>query len=177
MGALLAVSLPLGLILLVVPFLVFFHWLMYAPAALAEGRTVAQAVEASRAFARERKTAGFTALVLLVWAAVLLVRFFVLDAVFASGLDAVDVPPSYADATADALAMWVLGPLVPLFPAAYWSLARRAPLPAPTPAAAPHAERARTTKCPQCGALVPYAATGAPVDVTCPECGRRGRVL
>jgi phage FluMu protein Com len=177
-GLLLTLAWTAGLLLLIVPGLVFLHWFLYAPAALVETGSVPRAFERSRAFARERRTYGFTAVVLLVY-----FGLFVLDTLLASPesslLQLVGVPSDYADAAATALGAWPLAMLVPLLPAAYYSLAQRAPdVPPPTtPLPTAPAERFRTTKCPQCGTLVPYTATGGAVDVKCPVCGREGRVL
>ena len=171
-GALLTIAFAIGLALVVVPFLVFFHWFMYAPAAVAEGQPTSKAFESSRAFARDRRTAGFTALVLLVAAGAFAIDTYLLAPAFTSALHPLG---DVGDALAEALAGWVLGPLVPVFPAAYWALARQA---APALASSPVSASARsTTACPQCGTLIPYVPTGAPVDVVCPECGHNGRVL
>ena len=178
LGALLTTAYLVGLMLLVVPFLVFFHWFLHAPAALAQepGRGVGGALEASRRFARERRTMGFTALVLFVGLGVF-VAGVVLHSLAAAALAAAGLDHPLAIAALGPLAAWPLAPLLPLLPASFWLLAARAPEAAPVRAGAPAAERFRTTKCPGCGTLVPYTATGQPVEVACPVCGRSGRVL
>lgn len=165
-----------GAALLVVPFFVFFHWFLYAPAAMAdaEGRTGA-ALDASRAFSRRMRTFGFTALVLFVWLGTVLVALGAAAVVSLAG-ERLGVEDPFLSETAGTIAGGLVAPIVPLLPACYWALARDARPQAPTPDAMA-SERFRTTKCPQCGALVPYTATGNPVDVTCPICGRSGRVL
>src|SRR5438552_3186190 len=81
------------------------------------------AVAASRAFARVPRTAGFTALALLVVLLVAAVDALVLGPLLARALAALgDAGASLATA----LAGWPLGPLAPLLPAAYWKLAREA---------------------------------------------------
>lgn len=177
LGLLMTFTLLAGFLLAVIPFLVFLHWFLYAPAALAEGRTVGQAFEASRAFAKARRTYGFTALVVLAYVAYALVAWS-LGAALAAPLHAAGLSREAATALGGALAAWPLAPLVPLLPAAYWRLASAAPegsAPA-APAEAPPPPRP-TTKCPRCGTLIPFERTGQPVDVACPACGARGRVL
>lgn len=165
-GFVLTLTFAAGAILLLVGFLVFLHWFVYAPAQLAAGANgVGLAFDRSRRFARDHRTAGFTALLVLVGLAVL-VPYFMADAL--GGTLAIVVP---------ALINWIGGPLVPLLAASYVALTLRGsrmPDEAPNAAAAP--ARA-TTKCPQCSALIPYTPTGSPVDVVCPSCGRAGKVL
>lgn len=177
LGFLLTFAYVAGFALLVVPFFIFFHWFLHAPAAAGDGATLTRALERSRVFARERRTYGFTALVLLVWVAIWLIELVLANG-FASFLGLFGVPAGYADALGPVLAAWPLAPLIPLFPAAYWSLAKRAAPDADPPAPnAPAAERFRTTKCPKCATLVPYTATGQPVDITCPVCGTKGKAV
>jgi hypothetical protein len=174
----LALSLAAGILLLVVTFFVFVHWFLYAPSALAEGDGVARAMTRSRAFARARRPLGFTALVVLVGVAVW-VAGLALSQPEALALRAAGMPGDVASAVAQALGAWPLAPLAPLLPAAYWAIAADAGARAEG-ASAPAAARAdrRTTKCPRCGALVRLdAPAGASVDVTCPACGQRGRVI
>lgn len=176
-GFLLMLAYSAGLVLLIVPFLVFFHWFMFAPAALASGaKGVGDAFEASRRFARERRTFGFTALVLFAWFSVFLVYLIVGSSVIGA-LDAGGLGSPYVQAIVSPLVSWLVAPVLPLFPAAYWALVARNPAMAPPNPEAPATERFRTTKCPDCGTLVPYTATGEPVDVQCPVCGRQGRVV
>lgn len=178
-GLLLTVALGAGLVLLVVPFFVFLHWFMFVPAALAEGKSVPEAFAASRQFARERMTFGFTALVVLVWVGIFVIDS-VISALFGGVFGAFGAEGGYANAISGALGMWALAPFLPLLPAAYWALAKQAPVEGVAAPIAPDArpsERFRTTKCPQCGTLVPYSATGQPVDVVCPVCGRAGKVV
>lgn len=184
-----------GVMLALVGFLVFLHWFLYAPAALADRRAgVGDALEESRRFARERRAYGFTALVALAWVAVVVVGT-ALGGAIETGLRALGADASLAEALASPLGAWPLAPLVPALPAAFWWLARReesmrdasAPMAHAPPPEGPHGgdrtegngeeRRTRSTKCPQCGALVAYKPTGKPVDVTCPVCGRAGRVL
>ncbi|MFA5862846.1 MAG: hypothetical protein WDA16_14230 [Candidatus Thermoplasmatota archaeon] len=183
LGMLLTLSFFVGLVLLVVPFFFFLHRFAYAPAAAADGNTVQGALAASSAFAKERRTLGFTALIVLVWI-VLVIIGLVLSAPEQALFKLVGVPEAYAEAFAPVIASWPLAPFLPLLPASYWAIARKQPaaaaaVPAPAGAVVPTsaAERFRTTKCPQCETLVPYTATGGPVDITCPVCGRQGRVL
>lgn len=169
-GLVLTLTFAAGALLLVVGFLVFLHWFVYAPAQLAAGADgVGSAFDRSRRFARDHRTFGFTALLVLVGLAVL-VPYFLADAL--GGSLAIVVP---------ALINWAGGPLVPLLAASYVALAMRG---APRGAGQGHArsqaqeQGARaTTTCPQCGRLIPYTPTGSPVDVVCPGCGRSGRVL
>src|SRR5207245_1488855 len=65
-----------GALLLLVTFFVFLHWFAYAPAALVETGSVPRAFEASRDFARERRTYGFTAPIVLVWTALFVIATF-----------------------------------------------------------------------------------------------------
>jgi hypothetical protein len=184
LGAALALVYAAGILLLLVGFLVFLHWFLYAPAALVDRRRgVGDALEESRRFAKARRTYGFTALVALLYVGIFVVAAL-LNALLLAGADAAGAPRELAETVTSPLSTWLLAPLLPALPAAYWALAQRAPgageaEPAPEDAgaAAPGAARFRTTKCPQCGTLVPYTATGQPVDVTCPVCGRAGRVL
>lgn len=177
LGLVLTFAYLAGLILLVVPFLIFFHWFLYAPAALAEKpRRASEAFDASRAFARERRTMGFTALVLLVWLGAALVSV-VLATLGLAAVEAAGLASTTATTLVGSLAAWLVMPLVPVLPASYWALASREAAPRPVRAGAPAAERFRTTKCPKCATLVPYTATGSPVDVVCPVCGHAGRVL
>lgn len=160
-----------GLLLLIVPFFVFAHWFLHVPAALADRETtIAGAFEASRRFARERRTHGFTALVVMIWTATAIL-VFALDAMLSTRLGALG-PAVWP------LATWLLLPVVPAFPAAFWALAARAPVPEATPSAAVAAAREGSTTCPHCGEIIRYAkGNGGPVDVVCPACGRGGRVL
>lgn len=177
LGLVLTLAYLAGFMLLIVPFLVFFHWFLYAPVALAEKpRRISQAFDASRAFARERRTLGFTALVLLVWLGAALASV-ALAALLLAAAEAAGVSAVLLLAAIGPLAAWPFMPLVAVLPASYWALAGREPEAAPVRPDAPAAERFRTTKCPACGTLIPYTATGQPVDVACPVCGRAGRVL
>lgn len=172
LGFLLTFTFFAGALLLVVPFFVFFHWFQHAPAALAEGRSVTAAFEASRAFAKERRTYGWTVLVLLAWAATIAASY-ALGAPLARGLEAAGMPPAAAEALGSALAAWPFAPLVPLLPAAYWRLASGAPT-GDAPAAVTGAPARESVKCPRCGALLPYTPTS---EVACPHCSFRGRAL
>lgn len=195
LGSALVLLYAVGMLLFVVPFLVFFHWFLFAPAVLAtRGGSVGEAFEASRRFAKERRTMGFTALVLFVWLG-LVIMGGIASLAFGGILGALGVPPSWAADIASPLGSWLFMPLMAAMPAAFWILGQRRG--AASPGAAPAygearatpvevtpeqaarsaTERFRTTKCPQCGTLVPYTATGQPVDVTCPVCNRSGRVL
>ena len=172
-GALLTLALVAGLVLLVVPALILFHMFLFAPAALAAGRGVGGAFEESRRFSRERRTAGFTNLVVLLSVGILAAAY-VLAGFLADGLSRAGISSPVVHALVEVVPGWLLWPLLPLLPASYWHLANQAPAPAAGPAPRPVR---RTTKCPTCGTLVPYQPTGAPVDVTCPQCGTAGRVL
>jgi hypothetical protein len=177
-GALLSVALVAGVVLVLAPAFILFHMFLFAPAALAGGATVGGAFEESRRFARERQTAGFTALMVLL-AALLLGATYALGLVLERALDAAGVGSPVVHALAEVVPGWLLWPLLPVLPASYWLLARTAepratPDRARTSTAAPGT---RNTKCPKCATLIPYAPTGGPVDVTCPSCGTSGRVL
>ncbi len=169
-----------GALLALVGLLVFYHWFQFAPVALAHRRKgLGDAFEASRRFARERRVFGFTALSFFA-----LLAAFLAQVLLSAGADALlrllHAQNLWTEAVAGWAPAWLVTPFLAILPAAYWSLAERAPAQAATPAAAPEAAPSggfRTTKCPQCGTLVPYVATGAPVDVECPVCGRKGRVL
>lgn len=172
LGLLLTFTLFAGALLLVVPFFVFFHWFLHAPAALAEGRSVTAAFEASRAFAKQRRTYGWTLLVLLAWAATIALSYAI-GAPLARGLEAAGMSPAAAEALGGALAAWPIAPLVPLLPAAYWRLASDAPTAAARASVAAGPAR-ESVKCPRCGALLPYTPTS---EVACPHCSFRGRAL
>ena len=176
LGVVLMLAFLGGIVLLVVGAVVFFHWYQFAPAALAQRRQgVVDALGASRRFAKERRTFGFTALVLFVAVGVAVLSALI-AAVVAAGLAAIGASGDWVGIVVSALASWALVPLVAVLPASYWALAQNAPI-AQSEVPSMPAERARTTKCPQCGTLVPYEATGTAVDVTCPSCGRQGKVL
>lgn len=167
MGFVLTLTFAAGVLLLVVGFLVFLHWFMYAPAQLAAGASgVGVAFDRSRRFARDQRTAGFTALVALVGLAVL-VPYFMADTL--GGTLAIVVP---------ALINWVGGPLVPLLAASYVALALKAPSRELAPASPPVVGRS-TTRCPQCATPIAYtpSVSGGATDVVCPSCGRAGKVL
>jgi hypothetical protein len=179
LGLVLALLCTAGFFLLLVGLLVFYHWFQFAPVALADRQKgIGDAFDASRRFAKERRALGFTAL-----------SFFVLLGVVAAdqvlewgggrALAALGLTGPWPEAIVGGVALWLVTPIMAILPAAYWALATRAPA-QPAPAASGAATPAlafRTTKCPQCGTLIPYAATGAPVDVECPVCQRKGRVL
>ena len=178
MGALLSLALVAGLVLLVVPALVLFHMFLFAPAALAAGAGTGGSFDASRRFARERQTIGFTVL-MVVLSVVLLALAYALSGLLHAGLAAANVDSPFVGALADVLPGWLLWPLLPVLPASYWLLARASAegTPAEPTTTRPAAAAPRATKCPTCGTLISYQPTGAPVDVTCPECGTSGRVL
>lgn len=162
MGFVLTLAYAAGWLLLVVGFLVFFHWFVYAPAQLADGAEgLGAAFDRSRRFARERRTMGFTALALVVGCALVVPYFLLGNLAEPWGLVA---PPAWA---------WLVGPVLPLLAACFVAVARDAPAP---PAGGGAPARATTT-CPQCRALIPYTPSSGPVEVTCPSCGRSGRVL
>lgn len=164
-GFVLVLTYLAGFALLLVGFLVFFHWFLFVPAALADGeRSLAGAFERSRAFSREHRTAGFTALVLLLGVALVAVAGVLTFAMGAVGLEALAGP----------LASWLASPFLALLPAAYWRIGKTARAAAPA-ATAP--SRAGRTRCPRCATLVPYEPREGPVDVACPTCGYAGRVL
>ena len=161
MGFVLTLAYAAGWMMLVVGFLVFYHWFLYAPAELADGAGgVAVACDRSRRFARERSTAGFTALALLV-GALLLVPYFVLGAL--PGALGLALAPLWG---------WLAGPIVPLLAASFVAVARERPPPGATRIVA-----RSSTRCPRCGTLIPYTPSGSAVDVVCPSCGRSGKVL
>lgn len=178
LGVALALMYLAGLVLLVVPFVIFFHWFLFAPAALARpGTTIGGALEESRRFAKERRTFGFTALVLLLLAS-LMVVWAIVTSILITLVEPLGVANVYADSTIGSIVAWLLAPIVSVMPASLYHLARVAKAQEQqVDVTAPPADRFRTTKCPGCGTLVPYTATGQPVDVTCPVCGRTGRVL
>lgn len=176
LGLVLTLAYLVGVLLALVGFLVLFHWFQYAPVALADrGKGLGDAFDASRRFARERRAFGFTALVLFV-----VLAAFVVDQLLELGvsgaLHGFGLGNLWTDALVGAVALWIVTPIVAILPASYWAVAAHAP-PVEAPASAPAPSAFRTTKCPQCGTLIPYTATGEPVDVECPSCGRKGRVL
>lgn len=175
LGLLLAVAYVVGALFALVGFVVLFHWYQYAPVALAQRRRgLGDAFEASRRFAKERRAQGFTALVLLVALAALLV-----GQGLEVGVDALLAAQGWSNAWTGALAggvaFWLVTPMIAILPASFWALAAHE-APARTKAPVPRAASS-TTRCPQCAALIPYEPTGTPVDVACPQCGRKGRVL
>jgi DNA-directed RNA polymerase subunit RPC12/RpoP len=178
LGFTLMLTYVVGLLLVLVPFLVAFHWFQFAPAALADRRRgLADALNESRRFAREHRTFGFTALVLFVALGALLVDL-ALSRGIAAGFAAAGAQNDITAAFASAIPLWLVSPILAILPAAYWVRGTAAPIdPAPAPETSAAAARFRTTKCPQCGTLVPYESTGAPVDVACPSCGRVGRAI
>lgn len=183
-----------GLLLVLVGFLVLLHLYAFAPAAQVDRRLgPGEALEASRRFARDRRTHGFTALLVLAGLG-LIVASSLLASVLEGAAGAAGLDRVWAGAITGPVASWLVMPLLPALPAAYWCLAQRLPqegaetaAPASSASGMPQAaasagaarpaERMRSTKCPQCGTLVPYTPTGRPVDVVCPTCGRAGRVL
>ncbi|MEA3199913.1 MAG: hypothetical protein QOE90_1341, partial [Thermoplasmata archaeon] len=166
-----------GALLALVGAVVFYHSHQFVPVALADRRRgLGDAFEASRRFARERRVLGFTALSVFA----MLVAFVAQAALTIGGLallTRLGLDGAWAGALVRWVPVWLVMPFLAILPAAYWALAERAPPAEPSPQPSPAAERFRTTKCPRCGTLIPYEATGAPVDVACPSCGRRGRVL
>ena len=174
-GGILTVALAGGLVLLLLPGLILFHMFLFAPAALAGGEGVGGAFDASRRFSKERQTAGFTALVVLA-AALLYAASFAIASFLARAAGTLGLPSPYVLGVLEVLPSWFLSPLLPVLPASYWLLARRAEE-APARDARPSGPARATTKCPRCATLVPYTPTGAPVDVKCPRCGAAGRVL
>jgi hypothetical protein len=162
LGFVLTLVYAAGWLMLVVGFLVFFHWFLYAPAMLAEGaRGIGEAFDRSRRFARERNAMGFTAVALLAGGALLVPYFLLASAPDVWGLL---LPPAWG---------WLIGPVLPLIAASFVAVARSAP----RPSGHVGAQARATTTCPQCGTLVPFASSGAGADVVCPACGRSGRVL
>ncbi|HUR68941.1 MAG TPA: zinc ribbon domain-containing protein [Candidatus Thermoplasmatota archaeon] len=164
-GLVLTLTYTAGLLLLLVGFFVFLHWFLYVPAEIARGaRGVGAAFEASRRFARERRTHGFTALVVLV-GALAFVPYVALD-----GL------PGWQGNALSALWAWLTGPVVPLLAASYVAIAQKGD---PTTQRSVVPATRATTTCPRCATLIPYTpgASGGAVDVTCPSCGYAGRVL
>lgn len=156
-----------GGLLVIVGFFVFLHWFLYAPAMLAEGAGgVGAALEASRAFARERRTYGFTALVVLLG----------MLAFGASYL--LERAPGVWGLVMPALFSWSVGPVVPMLAASFVAVSRRVtPDLAPAAPAPASPAASATTACPKCATLIPYTSTGSAVDVVCPSCGHAGRVL
>lgn len=160
-GLVLTVTYSAGVLLLLVGFFVFLHWFLYVPAMLARNpSSVSAAFEASRRFARERRTQGFTALILLVGSALLLATFLAGALGGMLGL------------LAGAAVGWLVGPILPLLAASYVAVATDAP----TDAEPPRIARV-TTSCPKCATLIPYEPSGSPIQVVCPNCGHSGRVL
>lgn len=176
LGVALALAYLAGLVLLIVPFVIFFHWWLFAPAAYVERKGIGAALDASRRFARERKTFGFTALLLIVLAGLYIASSLASVVVLVS-FEAAGVSSGYVNALVATLTTWLASPFFATLPAAYYFAAAKAPQQSPIDPSAPPADRFRTTKCPGCGTLVPYTATGQPVDVVCPVCGRAGKVL
>lgn len=164
MGFMLLLTYLAGFALVLVGFLVFFHWFLYVPAIVADGEaSPARAFERSRAFAREHKTAGFTALVLLLGLLVLVLAGLLTLALGGVGIAEVAGP----------VASWLVSPFLALLPATYWRIAKDArPVAAPAPL-----ERTGRTRCPKCATLIRHDARAGPIDVTCPSCGYSGRVL
>lgn len=178
LGLVLGLLYTAGVLLLLVGLLVFYHWFQFAPVALADRQKgLGDAFEASRRFARERRVFGFTALSFFVLLAVFLAQTL-LSLLAGAATGALGLHSAWVDALVSWVPVWLLTPFLAILPAAYWSLARRTPPPAPPSGPQPTAPPTfRTTRCPQCGTLIPYRATGEPVDVECPVCGRKGRVL
>lgn len=179
LGAILLLLYVVGTLLALVGLIVLYHWFQFAPAAFADRRGgVTDALGASRRFAQERRAYGFTALSFFA-----LFAAIVLDLVLNAGgnmLMRALLPQDWSDAIVGSVALWLVTPFLAILPAAYWGLATRAPAPPAAPdaeAPAPAPRALATTKCPQCATLIPYTPTGAPVDVTCPVCGRKGKVL
>lgn len=166
-GFVLTLAYTTGIILAFVGFFVLLHWFLYVPVYVAQGVRLGAAFDRSRRFARDRRTHGFTALVSLVLA-VVYGTYSALSSTL-SGWQA-DVLP--------AALLLLAGPVVPLLAASYVALAIREAAPGTRATASEPAKRA-TTKCPQCGTLIPYApsASGAAVAIVCPSCGRAGKVL
>ncbi|HLE97428.1 MAG TPA: hypothetical protein VI997_08675 [Candidatus Thermoplasmatota archaeon] len=196
-GVVLVAVLFAGLLLLVVPAVFFVHRYLWTTAFVARGRGVGDAFRASHDLAAERRTKAYTAVIVLAWVGVFLVRVtgeIVLGPVLGEG-----------DVWGAVGAAIVAFPLLPVVPALVGSLLAEAegvapkaaapvvverptpPAPATARAApvgtAPPARRAtsvpparRAVRCPGCGTAVPFTPTGAPVRVTCPRCGRTGVV-
>lgn len=153
-----------GTLLLLVGLFVFVHWFVYVPAMVANGKHgLGAAFEASRRFSRERRTQGFTALLLLLGGSVY-AAWFALGAL-----------PGWLGIVIPALVSWALGPIVPLLASAYLALALRAP--ERTAAEESVAETRSTTRCPRCATLIPYAPDPDGSAIVCPSCGHAGRVL
>lgn len=176
LGLLLTLAYVVGALFALVGFFVLFHWYQYAPVALAQRRRgLGDAFEASRRFARERRTYGFTALVLLVALAAFLVAQGVEIGVDAF-LRAQGWSHEWTDALVGGVASFLVAPFVAILPASFWVIAAHEP-PAPVAQAETPRPQAKTTRCPQCATLIPYEPTGAPVAVVCPKCGRKGSVI
>lgn len=185
LALLVALTLPLTL-----PLLLFLHSYLYAPAAaMREGETVAGALAASRALARNRKPMGFTAAILTTVLAAFLAALAASAA--ARALTARLAPAWHlvAEEAAASTVAWLLAPLAAMMVATYWIAATRAGPPRAPAAPARDPERApttqpapvaptRNTKCPGCSTVFPFhpALDGGAVRVACPACGRAGVV-
>ncbi|MHB8604311.1 MAG: MJ0042-type zinc finger domain-containing protein [Thermoplasmatota archaeon] len=178
-----------GAIALVVPALVFLYWYLFAPAAALEAdATLPKALAASRAFAREKKTLGFTLVVLVAVALAYLVTRLLTAG--AGALAEATRPGSYDWGTAagDSIGTWLFAPLAPTLAAAFYfgvklgvPPVRAVPAPEATfpTAAAPGAGAIELTKCPHCATVFPYkpsAVAGDAVRVECPTCGKAGLI-
>lgn len=168
-GFVLTLTYIAGFLLVIVGFFVFLHWFIYVPAQLANGAPgVGAAFETSRRFSRERRTFGFTALIVLLAVASLTLDF---------GLAR---QPGWIGIIAPAFAGWLFGPIVPLLVASFVAISVAQPAPAPAPAGVGvvgTGQTRSTTACPRCRTLIAYDPTGSAVDVTCSNCGYAGRVL
>lgn len=164
-GFVLVLTYLAGALLLLVGLFVFVHWFLYAPAFVAQGaRGVGAALEASRRFARERRTQGFTALALL------------LGALVYGAWSLLGLLPGALGIVAPAIVAWLFGPVVPLLAASYVALALRSPKKPAQPDAVAAVERATTT-CPKCARLIPYTPSAEGARIVCPNCGHEGRVF
>jgi hypothetical protein len=163
LGGILVLTYTAGALLVFVGFFVFLHWFLYAPAMLANGaKGVGAALEASRAFARERRTFGFTALVVLL-GMIAFVASYLLEK--QAGPGGIILPGLFA---------WLVAPIVPMLAASFVAISQKEP-PVVLTGATPE-PRAATT-CPRCATLIPYASAEEAVEVVCPSCGYAGSVL
>jgi hypothetical protein len=140
----------------------FGRW-MFAPALAAQGLGAAEALDASRAEAKERGNFGFAAGMAVLFALVLGAG------AAAGGLAALLVPGQPLAGRTLGMAL-ALAPLLPIVPAAVAQRHAGARAAASAPALA---LRSRQTRCPRCGELARAPVGTAGSEVACPGCGLR----
>lgn len=170
-----------------IPAILFILWYLFVLpiAALHPEWPLRQVFRESRAFARRNRTVGFTAALMVLLFAAVIVSFIAVR-LLAWGLrftGTPDAPPALLEAT-EALLASLLVSAIPVLIATYYLRAgseaheieaaelRGAPEEEPEP----ETPRERVVRCPGCRTPIHYERTGAPVRLTCPTCGRQGVV-